>query len=168
MRDIAAAAGLSTGTVYRSFRSKEELLASIMSSYSRNLKEAWDSVLRSDSSSLERLDGLMWVNIQVLDHFGDEFKIQLAWLRQSPPSTPNLDFSFRAQLRQIRALLAEGTRRDEIRLQDASADVGARCVFEGIMMSPSIIDAAGARAAHRLARDTVLRGALVPGSPRRA
>jgi AcrR family transcriptional regulator len=160
MRDIAGAAGLSTGTVYRSFRSKEDLLNSIMSSYSEHLKASWDSVLRSDSSSLERLDGLMWVNIHVLDRFGDEFKIQLAWLRQSPPSTPHLDFSFRAQLRQIRTLLAEGTQREEIRLDGASADVRARCVFEAVMMSPNIIRGAGAGAAHRLARDTVLRGAL--------
>ncbi|MGA8723946.1 MAG: TetR/AcrR family transcriptional regulator [Acidimicrobiales bacterium] len=163
MRDIAAAAGLSTGTVYRSFRSKEELLDSIMSSYSRNLKTAWDTVLRSDSSSIERVDGLMWVNIHVLERFGDEFKIQLAWLRQSPPSTPHLDFSFRAQLRQIKALLADGTGRGEIRLDGGSADVRARCVFEAIMMSPSIIRVAGAPSAHRLARDTVLRGALVGG-----
>jgi AcrR family transcriptional regulator len=168
MRDIAAAAGLSTGTVYRSFRSKEELLDSIMSSYSLNLKTAWDTVLRSDSSSLERLDGLMWVNIHVLHRFGDEFKVQLAWLRQSPPSTPHLDFSFRAQLRQIKALLADGSRRGEIHLEGASADVRARCVFEAIMMSPSTIGATGPGPAHRLARDTVLRGAVVGGRRRRA
>jgi AcrR family transcriptional regulator len=168
MRDIAAAAGLSTGTVYRFFRSKEELLASIMSSYSRNLRTAWDSVLRTRSSALERLDGLMWVNIHVLDRFGDEFKIQLAWLRQSPPSTPNLDFSFRSQLRQIKALLADGAQRGEVRLGGGSADVRARCVFEAIMMSPNIIRATGAESAHRLARDTVLRGALVRGRGRGA
>jgi AcrR family transcriptional regulator len=168
MRDIAAAAGLSTGTVYRSFGSKEELLASIMGSYSQNLKAAWDSVLRSGSSALERLDGLMWVNIHVLDRFGDEFKIQLAWLRKSPPSTPNLDFSFGAQLRQIKALLADGIARGEIRLEGASSDVRARCVFEAVMMSPSIIRASGAESAHRLARDTVLRGAVVRGRSRRA
>lgn len=163
MRDIAATAGLSTGTVYRSFRSKEELLDSIMGSYSQSLKTAWDTVLRSDSSSLERVDGLMWVNIHVLERFGDEFKIQLAWLRQSPPSTPHLDFSFRAQLRQIKALLADGIERGEIRLDGGSADVRARCLFEAIMMSPSIISVAGAASAHRLARDTVLRGAVVGG-----
>ena len=161
MRDIAAAAGLSTGTVYRSFPSKEELLLSIMGSYSRNLKAAWDSVLHSEASSIEKIDGLMWVHIHVLDRFSDEFKIQLAWLRQSPPSTPNLGFSFQAQLRQIRTLLAAGLQRGEIHLEPASADIRARCVFEAIMMSPNIIRIAGAGSAHALARDTVLRGALV-------
>ncbi|HET9732310.1 MAG TPA: TetR/AcrR family transcriptional regulator [Acidimicrobiales bacterium] len=160
MRDIAAAAGLSTGTVYRSFRSKDELLASIMSSYWENWTSAWGTAVRSASTPLEKLDALMWVNIQVIGRFSDEFKIQLAWLRQSPPSTPNLDFSFRTQLRQIKTLLAEGARAGEIHLDGASADVRARCVFEAIMTTPHIIEVAGSKAAHALARDTVLRGAI--------
>ena len=168
MRDIAAAAGLSTGTVYRSFPSKEELLSTIMGSYSENLKTAWDTVLRSRASSLERLDGLMWVNIHVLDRFDDEFRIQLAWLRQSPPSTPHLDFSFRAHLSQIRTLLAEGEKEGEIHLDGASADVRARCVFEAIMIPPNIIHAAGTESAHRLARETVLRGAVTHRRARNA
>jgi len=160
MRDIASAAGLSTGTVYRSFSSKEELLASIMGSYSENLKTSWDAVVRSGATSLEKVDGLMWVNINVLDRFSDEFMIQLAWLRQSPPSTPNLDFSFRAQLRQITTLLVAGCRSGEITLTGSSADVRARSLFEAIMMPLGIIRVAGAKGAQALARDTVLRGAM--------
>ena len=162
MRDIAGAAGLSTGTVYRSFESKDDLLLSIMGSYSEKFKTTWEAVLRSSSSPLEKLDALMWGNIHILDRFSDEFKIQLAWLRQSPPSTPTSRlgfFSFDAQLRQIKRLLAEGQRTGEFHLEGASADVRARCVFEAIIVSPNIIRAAGARAAHALARDTVLRGA---------
>jgi AcrR family transcriptional regulator len=159
MRDIAAAAGLSTGTVYRSFGSKEELLKSIMGSYSENVKTTWAAVLQAGSSPLEKLDALMWANIHIIDRFSDEFRIQLAWLRQSPPSTPNLDFSFRAQLRQIKRLLADGTYSGELRLEGATADVRARCVFEASMMPPGIIRAGGTRGAHSLGRDTVLRGA---------
>jgi AcrR family transcriptional regulator len=159
MRDIAAAAGLSTGTVYRSFQSKEDLLKSIMGAYSENVKATWAAVLQAASSPLEKLDALMWANIHIIDRFTDEFRIQLAWLRQSPPSTPNLDFSFRAQLRQIKTLLADGTYSGELRLEGATADVRARCVFEASMMPPDIIRAGGTRGAHSLARDTVLRGA---------
>lgn len=165
MRDIAGAAGVSTGAAYRAFGSKENLLNSIMSSFTRNWKIAWDAVLSSDSSPLEQLDALSWVNIQIISRFSDEFKIQLAWLRQSPPSTPNLDFSFREQLRQIKSLLSEGAQTGEIHIEGASADVRARCVFEAVMTSPNIIRSAGARPAHALARDTILRGAL---SSRRA
>src|SRR4051794_29536692 len=86
IRDIAAAANLSTGTVYRMFSSKDELLLSIMQSYSDHFATAWAAVVGSGSSPLEQLDALMWVNINVLDRFSEEFNIQLAWLRQSPPS----------------------------------------------------------------------------------
>jgi AcrR family transcriptional regulator len=161
IRDIAAAAGLSTGTVYRVFGSKEDILASIMRSYAEKVTYVWDAVVRSSSSPLEKLDALLWVNINVIDRFSDEFKIQLAWLRQSPPSTPSLSLSFLGQLRQVKALLAAGTRTGDIHLEGSTADVRARCVFETIWMPENIVHSAGRRNAHTLARDTVLSGAAV-------
>ena len=47
IRDIASAAGLGTGTVYRVIGSKDELLASIMESFGRKVEAGWVSVLRS-------------------------------------------------------------------------------------------------------------------------
>ncbi len=161
MRDIAAAAGLSTGTVYRSFKSKDELLTSIMRSYTDRVKAAWEAALGTGSSALEKLDALMCANIHVMDRFSDEFRIQLAWLRQSPPSTPDLGLSFGWHLRQVKALLAEGERAGELHVEGANADVRARCVQEAIVFPPDIVRGAGRRAAQALARDTVLRGALV-------
>ena len=35
-----------------------------------------------DSTTVEKLDALSWLNINALDQFPDEFRIQLAWLRQ--------------------------------------------------------------------------------------
>ena len=161
MRDIAASAGLSTGTVYRFFNSKDELLVSIMSSYSAKVKRVWDAALHSRSSPLERLDALMWANIHVVDRFSDEFRIQLAWLRQSPPNTPNLGFSFLTHLRQIKALLAEGAKSGDICVVGPTADLRARCLWEAIVFPPNIMRAAGTRSAQSFARDTVLRGAMV-------
>jgi AcrR family transcriptional regulator len=46
MRDIATEAKLSTGTVYRLLGSKDQLLFSIMSSYSDKVVAAWDAVVR--------------------------------------------------------------------------------------------------------------------------
>ena len=95
MRDVAKAAGLSTGTVYRMFRSKDELLVSIMETFAGNVAAGWDAVVRPPSSTpVEQLDALMWVNINLLDRFSEEFKIQLAWLRQSPPDSVDLGLSF--------------------------------------------------------------------------
>ena len=137
-----------------------------MSSYSHHVKDAWNAVVDSDASPLERLDALLWVNIQILDRFSDELKIQLAWLRQSPPASPNLDFAFGAHLRRLKALLSEGTSTGELHLEGASADVRARCVYEAIMTSPNIIRLGGVRAAHALARDSVLRGAMPRPRPK--
>jgi AcrR family transcriptional regulator len=160
MRDIATAAGISTGSLYRLFPSKTDLLVSVMSSYASQYTEAWDDVLRTASSPLEKVDALMWVNINLQDRFADEFKISLAWLRQSPPSASDLGLSFSTQLRQLRSLLAEGTRAGDIGLTGASADVRARCLLETIHMPETIVQRAGTRGAQSLARDTVLRGAL--------
>jgi AcrR family transcriptional regulator len=165
MRDIAAAAGLSTGTVYRAFASKDDLLFSIMHSYSEKVTDVWNAAMRAPSSTLERLDGLIWGNIHVVDRFSDEFRIQLAWLRQSPPSTPDLGLSFMGQLRQIKALLAEAAKTGELLLDGSTADLRARCVYEAVMLPPSVIHAAGPRGAHTLARNTMLRGALTRFAP---
>lgn len=159
MRDIATAARLSTGSVYRAFSSKDELLRSIMRSYSAKVRIAWDAALGSKSPPLEKLDALIWANIHVVDRFSDELRIQLAWLRQSPPSTPDLGPSFNWHLRQLKTLLAEGTRSSELHVDGPTADLRARCVQETTTCPPSVVSA-GTRSAQSLARDTVLRGAI--------
>ncbi|HZU81039.1 MAG TPA: TetR/AcrR family transcriptional regulator [Acidimicrobiales bacterium] len=160
MRDIAGAAEVSTGTLYRSFRSKDDLLASIMRSYTEKVKSAWDAALNADCSALEKLDALMWANIHVTERFSDEFRIQLAWLRQSPPSTPDLGLSFGWHLRHVKAVMTEGEKSGEFHIEGATADVRARCLQEAIVFPPNIVRAAGHRAAQGLARETVLRGAV--------
>jgi AcrR family transcriptional regulator len=161
IRDIASAAGLGTGTVYRLIGSKEGLLTSIMRSFGRKVAAGWISALRSDATAIEKLDALSWVDINVLDQFHDEFKIQLAWMRQSPPDTPNPGWSFTTRLRQLRALLSEGIRSGEIRIDSPSTGMLARCVLDVLWIPENILRAAGRRAALVHARDTVLRGITV-------
>jgi AcrR family transcriptional regulator len=162
MRDIAAAAQMSTGTVYRLLGSKDQLLLDIMSSYSQKVVAAWDAVVQSDSPPLAKIDALIWVAINVVDRFSDEVRISLAWMRQSPPSTPtspSLGIFLPAQLRHVRALMAEGVKTNEINYEGGSADIRARCLLEAIWGAGTPVGAAGIRGAHALARDTVLRGA---------
>src|ERR1700757_3382019 len=129
IRDIASAAGLGTGTVYRVIGSKDELLASIMRSFGEKVAAGWVSVLRSDATSVEKLDALSWVNVNVLDKFSDEFRIQLAWMRQSPPDTPNPGWLYATRLRQMKSLLSEGIRSGEITSDAPSTTMLARCVI---------------------------------------
>jgi AcrR family transcriptional regulator len=159
VRDIAKAAGLSTGTVYRLIGSKDELLASIMRSFTTKARSAWTNVLRADGTTVEKLDALMWININVVERFSDEYNIQLAWLRESPPSTMNLGSSFTARLRDLKSLLAHGSRSGELRVEGPSADVRAWSLFELLWMPEDIVRSLGSRGALALARDTLLRGA---------
>jgi AcrR family transcriptional regulator len=162
IRDIAAAAGLSTGSVYRLVGSKDELLATIMQSFVTKVRTAWRDVLASGSTAVEKLDALMWLDINVVDRFSDEFNIQVAWLRDSPPTTSNLGSSFTARLRDLKSLLADGTRSGQIRIEGASADLRAWSLFELLWLPENIVRDLGPRDAHRFARDTVLRGAAAP------
>jgi len=159
VRDIAAAAGLSTGSVYRLIGSKDELLATIMRSFVTKVRAGWNAVFASESSAIEKLDALMWVNINVVDRFSDEYSIQLAWLRESPPTTTNLGFSFAARLRELKALLADGERSGELHLDGPSADLRAWSLFELLWLHENIVRKLTPRPALAHARDTVIRGA---------
>ncbi|CAM4402937.1 HTH-type transcriptional repressor KstR2 [Mycobacterium basiliense] len=161
IRDIASAAGLGTGTVYRVIGSKDELLASIMRSFGQKVEAGWVSVLRSTGTPIEKLDALSWVNINALDQFSDEFRIQLAWMRQSPPDTPNPGWLYSARLRQMKSLLSEGLQSDDIRIEPPSITMLARCIIGLQWIPENILHAIGTRPALLHARDTVLRGAAV-------
>jgi AcrR family transcriptional regulator len=161
MRDIAKSAGLTTGTVYRTYRSKDELLVAIMQRFSDTFSAAWDAVIGASSPAVETLDALLWVNINLLEHFGEEFKIQLAWLRQLPPDSVDLGLSFGTQLRQLQDLVVAGEKDGELAVMGGSASTRARSMYELLMTPATIIANAGVTAALDLARDSVLRGALV-------
>lgn len=158
IRDIASAAQLGTGTVYRLIGSKDQLLASIMQSFGEKVAEGWTRVLRSDSSVIEKLDALSWVNTNVLDRFGDEFRIQLAWMRQSPPDAPNIGWLFAKRIRQMKTLLAEGIRSGELKIDSPSNEMLARSVIGVGWIPENILHELGTRGSLIHQRDTVLRG----------
>jgi AcrR family transcriptional regulator len=158
IRDIASAAGLGTGTVYRLIGSKDQLLASIMLSFGTKVGGGFATVLRADATPIEKLDALSWVNINALDQFADEWKIQLAWMRQSPPDTPNPGLLFSKRMRQLKSLLSEGIKSNEIRIDSPSTELLSRCVMDVLWMPENIVRAEGTRAALIHARDTVVRG----------
>lgn len=159
VRDIASAAGMGTGTVYRLIGSKDQLLASIMASFGAKAGGGFAAVLRANATPIEKLDALSWVNINALEQFPDEWKIQLAWMRHSPPDTPNPGLAFTTRLRQLKSLLSEGTKSGEIRVDAPSLEMLSRCVMDLLWIPENIVRAQGTRAALILARDTLVRGA---------
>lgn len=161
IRDIASAAGLGTGTVYRVIGSKDELLMSIMLSFGHKVGGAWTDILRSDSGLVEKLDALSWLNINALDRFPDEFRIQLAWLRQTPPDIGEPGWSYSTRVRQMKSMLSAGLKSGEIRIDTPTVDMLARCVI-GVQWTPeNILRELGTRASLVHSRDTVLRGVAI-------
>ena len=159
VRDIAAAAGLSVGSVYRLIGSKDELLGSIMRAFTVKARAGWSSVLRAEGTVVEKVDALMWININAVVRFSDEYNIQLAWIRESPPNTTSLGPSFSARLNDLKSLLAQGLRTGELHVEGPSADIRAWSSFELLWMPENIVRKLGPRGALALARETTLRGA---------
>jgi AcrR family transcriptional regulator len=161
IRDIASAAGLGTGTVYRVIGSKDELLMSIMLSFGHKVGGAWTDILRSDSTLVEKLDALSWLNITALHRFPDEFRIQLAFLRQNPPDFEEPGWSFSTRVRQMKTLLSDGIKSGEIRIETPTTDILARCVIGVQWIPENILRELGTRESLIHARDTVLRGIAI-------
>jgi AcrR family transcriptional regulator len=164
VRDIAAAAGIGHGTVFRLIGSKDELLASIMGSFEEKMDPGAKAVLRSKSSPIEKLDALGWINLNALERFGDEFRIQLAWMRQIPPDAPNPSMEFPTRLKQTKKLLAQEIRSGAIKIDDAPTEMLARCVIGLQWVPENILRDIGTRAAQLHLRDTLLRGVAKPVS----
>lgn len=160
VRDIAAAAGLGHGTVFRLIGSKEELLASIMRSFGEKIDAGTSSVLRSDATTVAKLDALAWINTNALARFGDEFRIQLAWMRQVPPDAQNPSVQFGKHLQQTTTLLSEGIAAGEIRIRDVSPDLLARCAIGVKWIPENILRDLGPRRSLLHVRDTMLRGVV--------
>ncbi len=158
VRDIAAAAGMGTGTVYRLIGSKEELLMSIMQSFGEKVATGWTDVLASDSTAVEKIDALSWINTNALAQFGDEFRIQLAWMRQSPPNTPDPGWLFSTRVRQMKSLLSEGIKAGEIHIDSPSNEMLARCVISVGWIPENILHQIGVHRGQMHVRDTLLRG----------
>lgn len=161
IRDIASAAGLGTGTVYRIIGSKDELLMSIMLSFGHKVGGGWTDILRSDSTPVEKLDALSWLNINALHRFPDEFRIQLAWMRQTPPDIAEPGWSYSTRVRQMKSLLSEGVKSGEIKIVTPTVDILARCVIGVQWIPENILRELGTRASLIHARDTVLRGVAI-------
>lgn len=72
VRDIADAAGLPAGNLYRYFESKDAMITEILSGFSDRLLDAYREVLAVGDSAVDSLDALCWLLDQAGRHFSAE------------------------------------------------------------------------------------------------
>ena len=161
IRNVASAAGVSPGAVYRLVESKEELLGSILGPYATSVTDGWDAVLRSRASPLEKIDALLWLDINILDGFSEEHRIQSVSLQYAPPRNLEPRTVVPVPAPSHPRLLADAERAGELRLSWPSADMRARAAVSLIWTPENIIRDLGTPAALQFARETLLRGAAV-------
>lgn len=159
VRDIAAAAGVGAGGIYRVVESKKALLDSIMESFHTHLSIAYGEVVAADSGAIAKLDALTWVNLNALERFELEFQIQRAWLRTSPPDTSEQLVALKRRAWQLGNVLKEGRRNREIRMGGVPMTRLTACVRDLIWMPQSVVAAVGTGSALRHSRQTLLFGA---------
>ena len=171
IRDIAAAAGIGPGNVYRFIESKDAMLESIMGAFHARLSDGYRAVIASDSTTVAKLDALTWLNINVLESFPEEFAIQRAWMRAIPPAASNLSALQLERAGQIREIVAEGVRHGELRngrtgVGRPSIDVLAMC-YRDLVWPSALVKSAGPKRTLAHCRATLMRGAAPGADPPR-
>jgi AcrR family transcriptional regulator len=72
MRDIADAAGLPAGNLYRYYESKDAMVTAILSQFSDRLLEAYQAVLAAGAPAVESVEAICWLLDQAGRHFSRE------------------------------------------------------------------------------------------------
>lgn len=162
VRDIAAAAGFSTGTVYRTVDSKEDLLRLITADYATGVASGWRRVIGSSATPVEKIDGLLWFHANVVDRFEEEHRMLSVLLRESPLRTATPSAPLGDQVRQLKALVSAGRRDGTLRALPVSLEVYARTLLALSWTPENLVRGLGVDDAHALARATLLRGAVLP------
>jgi AcrR family transcriptional regulator len=156
LRDIAAASGISAGTAYRLFPSKENMLSAIIDNFETQRNAAWNAVLHSPSTPLEKLDALLGLHVRLQERFSDEIRIQFRFVLETPLNTRRI--ATPSRLHDLECLLEAGVQSGEIRRQDLPISLYARCVYEAFWTSDGVLRKVGPERSRDLARNTVLVG----------
>ena len=137
LEEVAEAAGVTKGTIYHYFDTKEALLLGVIDHYQTLAFGSADDIVRD-----QRLPASTRIRLLVRKMFSDSERtrrpmlalllrgvahevpqVHERWLRNGPVRLWTL----------IRRLVAEGQKRGEFR-QDADGDVGARLLVSGLMV----------------------------------
>lgn len=162
IRDVAEAAGVHMGTLYRRVNSKEEILAEILGNYAESLERGVRSVLTTGTSVVESLDALAYVFVHGKRRFRRESEIvKIGWRGRETEDNPFHEYfrQTQARLRLLEQVLRRGIADQAVRPIGAPADV-APLIRSIIWLPLQDYRRTSAPRAHWFLRESLLRGFL--------
>lgn len=160
VRDVAEAAQVRMGTLYRRFGSKEELLEEIIGTYGTRLDAALRAAMTTGTSAPETLDAMAFVLVTATRRFREESEIvKVSGRARETSGGPIGTYLDQAQerVRLLDQILERGIAQGSLRPLAAPDELGRRlnAVF---WLSFGDYARTGPARAHQFLRSSVLRG----------
>ncbi|HSP22595.1 MAG TPA: TetR/AcrR family transcriptional regulator [Planococcus sp. (in: firmicutes)] len=166
VQDIAEAAGVTKGTFYYYFHSKEQLLMDIHSDYIGDLLTRQEAILKSGSSSREKITGVIELLIGDIQQHGPSGRVFFREMRHLKQANAEAVKGKREQFRlNIEEMLREGVASGEFRRQ-VHPDMAAFAILGATNWSYQWFNPAGSIPAEKLAgifSDMILNGIISEG-----
>lgn len=162
IRDIADAAGVRMGSLYRRVESKESILREILDDYSARMDTAVQTALGSAQSEIEGLDALARVFAHAGRRFGAESEIvKVKWGGELEATSPLQDYHAESQgrLRQVSEVIERGERAGTIRVFTDPTDT-AELLRRVLWVPYQSFERSSETRAHQFMRRSILQGSL--------
>lgn len=162
IRDIAEAAGVRMGTLYRRVESKDEILAEILANYGSSLGHAFQAALATGDSLAESLDALAYVFVSAKRLFRRESEIvRFGWRGRESANDPFHHYYHQTQsrLQLLEQLLDRGVAEGSVRPVGPSEDLGHH-IRSVIWLPFQDYRRTSVPRAHQFVRESLLRGFL--------
>jgi TetR/AcrR family transcriptional regulator len=148
MDDIVAESGLSKGTLYWYFKSKDELFASLIKSFFLDMRQDIDGILEQHTTASGRLRAIAQGFVQFFHETEDFFSVFFEfWMQSTLNEELNQLFSnVLVQYKKVIAgIIAEGMRTGEFKAVDASQlALAVMAAYDGLafymMLMPDEVD----------------------------
>jgi AcrR family transcriptional regulator len=141
MDDLVRASGLSKGSLYWHFASKEDVFLALFDGFEEVVFQAWDAVLSGSGSTLGQLRRLAAVTSEI---FSSQGPLLAAWLEffAHPKARARLGQTYARSRERLGVIFRAGIARGELRdLDPEGMAATATAAFEGMLLQ-ALVDPA--------------------------